>query len=93
MMTVRCYPRRVMSRVVATAILLLAVLAPPLAMATAHCLAGDCEGFCVSAIAPAPVVIVTIGAVVSATADPAAVILAPPVRLSEPPPRSFRTTV
>ena len=82
-----------MSRVIAVAIVLLAVLAPPLAMATAHCLAGDCEGFCVSAIAPAPVVIVTIAAAVSATADPAAVILAPPVRLSEPPPRSLRATV
>ena len=93
MMTGRCYPERVMSRVVAITIVLLAVLAPPLAMATAHCLAGDCEGFCVSAIAPAPVVIVTITAVVPAPADPAAVILTPLVRLSEPPPRSLRATV
>ena len=82
-----------MHRVVATAIVLLAVLAPPLAMATAHCLAGDCEGFCVSAIAAAPVAIVTTAAVVSATADPAAVILTPPVRLSAPPPRSLRAAV
>lgn len=82
-----------MSRVVAIVIVLLAVLAPPLAMATAHCLAGDCEGFCVSVIAPAPVVMAAGAALVFTTADRPAFILAAPVRLSEPPPRPLRATV
>jgi hypothetical protein len=89
----RCYPERVMSRVVALTLVVLAVLVSPLAMATAHCLAGDCEGFCVSAVAPAPTMITAIAAVVSATADPAAAILTVPIRLSEPPPRSLHATV
>ena len=82
-----------MSRVVAITIVLLAVLAPPLAMATAHCLAGDCEGFCVSAIAPAPIVMAPILSLARATGDRPAVILAAPVRLSEPPPRPLPITV
>ena len=82
-----------MSRVVALTLVLLALLAPPLAMATAHCLGGDCEGFCVSAVAPAPTMISAIAAVASATADPVAAILTAPLRLPEPPPRSLHTTV
>lgn len=82
-----------MSRAVALTLLLLAVLAPPLAMMTAHCLAGDCQGFCVSAVAPAPTMIPAITAVTSATADPAAGLLTVSLRLSEPPPRSLHTTV
>ena len=82
-----------MGRVVAITIVLLAVLVPPLAMATAHCLAGDCEGFCVSAIAPAPVVIAATLSLAFAAGDRPAVILAAPVRLSEPPPRPLPVTV
>jgi hypothetical protein len=83
----------VMCRVVSLMIVLLAVLAPPLAMATAHCLAGDCEGFCVSAIAPAPTVIAAAGLLAFATADRSPIILSRPLRLSEPPPRLLRSTV
>ena len=82
-----------MSRVLALTLVLLAVLAPPLAMATAHCLAGDCQGFCVSAVAPAPTMTIVIAGVASATADSAPAVLTAPLRLSEPPPRSLRTTV
>ena len=82
-----------MSRVVALTLVLLAVLAPPLAMATAHCLAGDCEGFCVSAVAPAPTMVTAIMALAAAPDDPAAALLTAPVRLSEPPPRSLHATV
>jgi len=80
-----------MSRVVALTLVLLAVLAPPLAMATAHCLAGDCEGFCVSA--PAPTMIAAIVDVMFATAESVAAVPSVLLRLSEPPPRSLRTTV
>jgi hypothetical protein len=82
-----------MSRVVAVTLVLLAVLAPPLAMATAHCLAGDCEGFCVSAVAPAPTMIAAIADVLFATAESVATVPSAPIRLSEPPPRSLHATV
>jgi hypothetical protein len=91
--TPQCYAERGMSRVAALTLVLFALLAPPLAMATAHCLAGDCEGFCVPALAPAVAVIAGVTAVVSAATDPAAVLLTAPIRLSEPPPRSLRPTV
>jgi hypothetical protein len=82
-----------MNRAIAVTLVLLAVLAPPLAMATAHCLAGDCEGFCVSAVAPARAMISAITIVASATADRAVAVLTAPLRLSEPPPRSLAATV
>ena len=82
-----------MNRVVALTIVLLAVLAPPLAMATAHCLAGDCDGFCVSAIAPAPLEIAATASLKSATAARPPVLVTAPARLTEPPPRSLRATV
>jgi hypothetical protein len=82
-----------MSRAVALTLALLALAMPPLALATAHCLAGDCEGFCVSSIAPAPARIPILAAVMSATADPATTVLTAPVRLSEPPPRRLHSTV
>ena len=92
-MKAACYPQRTMTRVVAIAIVLLAVLMPPLAMATAHCLAGDCEGFCVSAIAVAPVMMAAATSLALAAPDRPAFILAAPVRLFEPPPRPLRATV
>jgi hypothetical protein len=84
---------RVMLRGVSLMIVLLAVLTPPLAMATAHCLAGDCEGFCVSALAPAPPVIVAAGLLASATADRSVSPFSRPLRLTEPPPRPLAATV
>jgi len=82
-----------MNRTMAVTLVLLAVLAPPLAMATAHCLAGDCDGFCVSAIAPAPTMIAAIVEVMFATVESVAAVPTVPLRLSEPPPRSLHTTV
>lgn len=83
----------VMLRAVSLVIVLLAAVAPPLAMATAHCLAGDCEGFCVSALAPAPAVIVAAGLLAFTTADRSVSAFSGPLRLLEPPPRPLRATV
>lgn len=82
-----------MFRVVSLMIVLLAVVAPPLAMATAHCLEGGCEGFCISAIAPVATGIVAAGLLAFATDDRPALLLSSPLRLSEPPPRSLVPTV
>jgi hypothetical protein len=83
----------VMFRTVSLVIVLLAVLAPPLDMATAHCLEGGCEGFCISAIAPAPTIVVAADMLAFATDDRSPSLLSSPLRLSEPPPRPLRTTV
>jgi hypothetical protein len=82
-----------MSRAVALTLALLALVMSPLAMATAHCLAGDCEGFCVSSVAQAPAMIRVVAAGVPATADPSTTALTAPLRLSEPPPRRLPSTV
>ena len=87
------YPERVMNCAIAVTLVLLAALAPPLAMATAHCLAGDCEGFCVSAVAPAPTMIAAIVDVMFATTESVAAVPSVSLRLSEPPPRSLHATV
>jgi len=83
----------VMLRAVSLMIVLLAVVAPPLAMATAHCLAGGCEGFCISAVAPASTVVVAAGLLAFAIADRSASPFSSPLRLLEPPPRPLRATV
>jgi hypothetical protein len=83
----------VMTRATAVILVILAVLATPVAMASAHCLAGDCEGFCVSAVAPTPMRVTVIMAVVSAASEPLLCILTTPPRPSEPPPRPSRPTV
>lgn len=80
-------------RLMAVVIVLLAVLAPTLALASMHCLTADCDGPCVAAVTASLVVIAIASLVSLAAPERASIVRSVAIRLPELPPRRLHSAV
>jgi hypothetical protein len=80
-----------MTRLTAILMVVLAVLAPTLALASTHCLVADCDGPCVPGVTTITLVL-TVALVAAAPAITAPRVASPALRLLEQPPRPLPVT-